>query len=363
MSSATAIINLSRIEQNLQKIRQLAPNSQVLAVCKANGYGHGLVQVANSLQTANAFGVARIEEAYKLRSSGIVKPIVLLEGFFQSTDLPHLVASNIETVVHCIEQLEAIEQATLDNPIQVWLKIDTGMTRAGIAPEELSHYYTRLKASANVKTEIRLMSHFACADELDSPMNSTQLSNFNHCTQYYSAPRSLANSAASLLIPESHFEWIRPGIILYGVSPLESNTESTKKFSPAMTLKSCLIAVKKVKAGSHVGYGATWTTTADTYIGIVAIGYGDGYPRHAKNGTPVWINGRNVPLIGRVSMDMITVDLGNHLQDKNGDEVELWGDNLAIETVAAHATTIPYELMCGLTSRVKLSYLTPNINT
>ncbi|WP_217434840.1 alanine racemase [Marinifaba aquimaris] len=362
VNQATAEISLSALSHNLLQVKKLAPHSKVLAVCKANGYGHGLVEAATHLHQADAFGVARIQEAYRLRSGGIVKPIVLLEGFFEAEDLPHLVASNIETVVHCEEQLSALEQAQLSAPIQVWLKIDTGMGRVGIAPEQSEQYLKRLKQCSNVKNNIILMTHFACADDTQSDMTLTQLNCFEQLKNHligqdkHSTDASLANSAGILNYPQAHQDWVRPGILLYGASPQLDAKHAEQNFKPAMRLKSRLIAVKTIKANSFVGYGATWQATENTTIGIVAIGYGDGYPRHAKNGTPVYINGRIVPMVGRVSMDMITVDLGEASQDKNGDEVILWGPENPVETVAAMADTIPYELLCGLTSRVDLSY-------
>ncbi len=326
-----------------------------MAICKANGYGHGLVEVAKTLTTADAFGVARIQEAYALRQGGINHPIVLLEGFFEEADLPKLVTDKIETVIHCEEQLIAIEESNLAAPLKVWLKIDTGMSRVGILPEQVAQFYQRLKASPNVASNITLMSHFACADDLSSDMTAHQLDLFHRIEQAYPAPSSLANSAAIINYPSTHKDVIRPGLILYGATPSIEHDKSLG-LKPVMTLKSRLIAVKKIHAQSTVGYGATWKSKHDTIIGIVAIGYGDGYPRHAKTGTPVLVNGRRVPLIGRVSMDMLTVDLGAKAEERNGDEVILWGDDLPVEEIALNAETIAYELLCGLTARVKLTY-------
>ncbi len=357
VNSASAFINLAALSANFEKIKSWAPKSKIMAVCKANGYGHGLVEVAKTLKKADAFGVARIQEAYALRQGGINQPIVLLEGFFEAADLPQLVSKNIETVIHCEEQLLALEESNLSAPLKVWLKIDTGMSRVGILPEQVTQFYQRLKANPNVASNITLMSHFACADDLSCDMTTQQLSLFESIEQSYPAPSSLANSAAIINYPSTHKDVIRPGLILYGATPTIEHDKNLD-LRPVMTLKSRLIAIKKIHAGSTVGYGATWKSKHETIIGIVAIGYGDGYPRHAKTGTPVLVNGRRVPLVGRVSMDMITVDLGTKAEDKNGDEAVLWGEDLPVEEIARNAETIAYELLCGLTARVKLVYFT-----
>ncbi|AWB67229.1 alanine racemase [Saccharobesus litoralis] len=357
LTGVTAEINLDAISHNLALVKKLAPQSKVIAVIKANGYGHGALAVASALTHADSLGVARFSEAVALRDAGVEQTILLLEGFFKANELPYIAKHNIETVIHCEEQLNALSQVKLPKAITVWLKIDTGMTRLGISPEACSRYMTALSSNPNVK-EIRLMSHFACADEKQATMNTLQQNGLQSLINTYSLQASLANSAAILSRPTSHLDWVRPGLILYGMSPIEGCRISQNGFQVAMTLKSHLIAVKPIKQGTTIGYGATWQAKQDTTIGVVAIGYGDGYPRHAKSGTPVWVNGRIVPLVGRVSMDMITVDLGNNAQDQNGDMVELWGQHVAIEKVAAYADTIPYELTCTLTTRVSRAYIT-----
>lgn len=382
LTTATAIINISALKHNLAQIKALAPTTKVLAVLKANAYGHGLERIANalfteqdekddscqSIVTADAIAVARIDEALALRSSGITEPIVLLEGFFDSKDLPTLASHNLQTVIHNQQQLTAILAAKLSSPLKVWLKIDTGMHRLGINPEQFSHFYQQLKCSENVQQGIVLMSHLGCADDKNNEATSQQVSLFEKVTQECKEERTLANSAGICAWPESHYQWIRPGLLLYGVSPLSLDTlpkndviergiEDVEHFDvrPVMTLKSSLIAIRELAVGETVGYGGAWQSKRKTVIGVVAIGYGDGYPRHAKNGTPVLVNGRRVPLIGRVSMDMITVDLGLHSQDKIGDLVTLWGDNLPVAEIAQWATTIPYELLCNITRRVKVT--------
>jgi alanine racemase len=356
MKAATAHINLEALAHNLACIKQQAPNSKIMAVVKANGYGHGLRHIAKNAKGADAFGVARIEEALQLRASGVVKPILLLEGFYSPNDLPVLVTNNIQTVVHCYEQLDALEQAELDGPVVVWLKVDSGMHRLGVRAEQYQEFVERLHRCDNVAKPLRYMSHFGCADELENPMTKQQIELFLSLTEGCNGERSMAASAGLLEWLPSQLDWVRPGIIMYGVSPFGDKTAAEMGFKPVMTLKSHLIAVRDVKQGESVGYGATWTSERDTKVGVIAIGYGDGYPRTAPNGTPVLVNGRKVPIAGRVSMDMLTVDLGPDASDRVGDEAILWGEDLPSEEVAEHIGTIAYELVTKLTSRVEMSY-------
>ncbi|EGR2734358.1 alanine racemase [Vibrio parahaemolyticus] len=356
MKAAKACIDLSALQHNLQRVKAQAPESKVMAVVKANGYGHGLCHVAKHANHADAFGVARIEEALQLRACGVVKPILLLEGFYSPGDLPVLVTNNIQTVVHCEEQLIALEQADLETPVVVWLKIDSGMHRLGVRPEQYDEFISRLKTCPNVAKPLRYMSHFGCADELDSSITPQQIELFMSLTSGCQGERSLAASAGLLAWPQSQLEWVRPGIIMYGVSPFSDKTAQDLGYQPVMTLKSHLIAVREVKKGESVGYGGIWTSERDTKVGVIAVGYGDGYPRSAPNGTPVWVNGRTVPIAGRVSMDMLTVDLGPDATDKVSDEAILWGKELPVEEVANHIGTIAYELVTKLTPRVEMEY-------
>lgn len=353
LRTATAIIDLAALENNYRLVQSCSPNSKILAVLKANGYGHGLERIAKALPNADAFGVARIEEALALRAAGIVKPIVLLEGFFSQSDIDILAVNNLQTIVHNSQQLEAILKADLEKPLKVWLKIDTGMHRLGINPEQFEYFYQALTQSKNVQQPIVLMSHLGCADELENSVTANQIALFEALTTGFNIEKSLANSAAVLQWPESHYHWLRPGLMLYGVSPLSSDT-SIENLAPVMTLQSSLIAIREIAAGEAVGYGGAWVSDRATTIAVIAIGYGDGYPRHAPNGTPVLINGRRVPLIGRVSMDMITVDLGINGNEQVGDIATLWGKGLPVEEVAEFATTIPYELLCNITRRVHM---------
>ncbi len=356
MKAAMACIDLSALQHNLQRVKEQAPESKVMAVVKANGYGHGLRHVAKHATHADAFGVARIEEALQLRACGVVKPILLLEGFYSSGDLPVLVTNNIQTVVHCEEQLAALEQAELETPVVVWLKIDSGMHRLGVRPEQYDEFLSRLNACPNVAKPLRYMSHFGCADELESNITTEQIELFMSLTAGCQGERSLAASAGLLAWPQSQLDWVRPGIIMYGVSPFNHRTAQDMGYRPVMTLKSHLIAVREVKKGESVGYGGMWTSERDTKVGVIAVGYGDGYPRTAPNGTPVLVNRRKVPIAGRVSMDMLTVDLGPDATDKVSDEAILWGKDLPVEEVASHIGTIAYELVTKLTSRVEMEY-------
>ncbi|MBA6232350.1 MULTISPECIES: alanine racemase [unclassified Colwellia] len=382
LTTATAIINLSALKYNLAQLKSLAPRSKVLAVLKANAYGHGLERIAHALfsdqgmineygdssMTADAIAVARIDEALALRASGITQPIVLLEGFFNAKDLTILAENNLQTVIHNRQQLDALLLAKLASPLKVWLKIDTGMHRLGINPEEFTHFYQQLLGSENVQENMVLMSHLGCADDKSSKATSEQISLFEKVTMGCDEERTLANSAGIFAWPMSHYQWIRPGLLLYGVSPLPLentakgisasaliNKHKSCDLQPVMTLKSSLIAIRELAAGESVGYGYAWKSEEKTIIGVVAIGYGDGYPRHAQNGTPVLVNGRRVPLVGRVSMDMITIDLGINSQEQVGDVVTLWGEQLSVAEIAKCATTIPYELLCNITRRVHIT--------
>ncbi len=366
--TATALIDLQALANNLHAIKEKAPNTQVLAVLKANAYGHGLARIAKALceqsQFKDAFGVARIDEALELRAAGIVNPIVLLEGFFSADDLSILDVNNLQTVVHSQEQLHAIEQAELDKPLKVWLKVDTGMHRLGVNPEQFDAFYQALVASNNVHDDIVLMSHLSCADDINSARTTAQIELFDQLTHHKNCKKTMANSAGICAWPQSHYQWVRPGLMLYGVSPMLGdigNKSNEPIITPVMTLQSSLIAKRFIKAGDAVGYGAAWTTDKDTQIGVIAIGYGDGYPRHAQNGTPVLLNGRIVPLVGRVSMDMITVDLGTADNDNIGDVATLWGVGLPVEHVATCAGTIPYELLCNITRRVQMDIVSTAI--
>lgn len=351
---AWAEISATALRHNLQRVRALAPRSRVVAIVKANGYGHGIVRVARALQDADAFGVASIDEAQELRAAGITAPVLLLEGVFEANEVPVAQRESFQVAVHHTVQMEMIERSGLTraNPIRAWLKLDTGMHRLGVAPSQFDSALARLRAIDGVAPDIVVMSHLAKADERNSDVTNRQADIFERVTHPLALTRSLANSAGVLAWPRTHFDWVRPGIMLYGISPFEDSVGIQEGLSPVMTVKSKLVAVNRFARGDAIGYGGAWVCPDDMPVGVVAFGYGDGYPRHAPSGTPVLVNGQRVPLIGRVSMDMITVDLRTQPNAQIGDPVVLWGDGLPAEEIARAAQTIAYQLVCGITRRV-----------
>lgn len=355
MRVAQAVIDLPALRHNLQRARAAAPDTRVLAAIKADGYGHGQVAVARNLADgADALGVACLKEALALREAGIDTAIVLLEGFFHPDELPAIVEHGLEMVVHHPFQLEALDGLRPGRPIPVWLKVDTGMHRLGFPPAQAARVWQWLGERPAVVAPVGLLTHLANADERDDPTTGAQLARFDAALAGCpGAQRSIANSAGVLGWPESHADWVRPGIMLYGCSPFPGRIGPDEALRPVMTLRSALMAVNRLEAGDRVGYGGTWTAPEPMPVGVVAVGYGDGYPRHAPNGTPVLVNGRRVPLVGRVSMDMVTVDLRGQPDARVGDPVVLWGEGLPVEEVAGAAGTISYELICGVTQRVE----------
>lgn len=350
---ARVVINLSALRHNLNRVRTLAPQSRVMAIVKTDAYGHGIARVAKALSSADAFGVACLEEARQLRASGIVQPVILLEGAYAAVELAEIVHLDLDIVVHDVTQVAMLEAARPKKPINVWLKVDTGMHRLGIMPGMFAIVWQRLQACIAVGQPVRLMTHLATASERTHPMTQAQLDCFNQICGDLPVEKSIANSAGITAFPESHADWVRPGLMLYGVSPLSDGNAAKEGLIPVMSLLSELIAVKSLHTDDPVGYGATWRCPEDMPVGVVAAGYGDGYPRHAPSGTPVLLNGRYVPLIGRASMDMLIVDLRTQPQAKVGDPVVLWGEGLPVEVIAQHAGTIPYELLCGVHKRLR----------
>jgi len=384
MSRVTrAVINLTALKNNLGIVKQAAPLQKIMAVVKADAYGHGITRISKALSEVlsetDTFAVASIDEAIMLRSVGITHSIIVLEGFNSSSDLALLQQHDITVVVHHISQLILLElHVAQANSLKVWLKIDTGMHRLGFAPDNVKKIYLRLLGTG-VDTEIGLMTHLANADDRQDNKSKQQIEIFNNIVAGNPAETSLANSAAILGWPAAHGHWVRPGIMLYGVNPFTYTKQSTSQdtvadsdldtnpdkshnlklennLMPVMTLFAALIAVNTVLKDEPIGYGGTWTCPEDMLVGVVSIGYGDGYPRHVPTGTPVLVNGERVPLIGRVSMDMLMVDLRHQPNAKVGDEVILWGEGLPVEEIAAAASTIGYELLCGVTKRVAFEY-------
>ncbi|MGN8344846.1 alanine racemase [Pseudomonas sp. SMV71] len=347
MRPARALIDLQALRHNYQLAREVT-GAKALAVIKADAYGHGAVRCAEALQDlADGYAVACIEEALELRAAGIRGPVLLLEGFFEADELPLIVEHDFWCVVHSLWQLEAVERANLSKPITVWLKLDSGMHRVGLHPADYQAAYRRLLASGNV-AKIVLMSHFARADELHDPSSTQQLAVFEAARQGLAAQISLRNSPAVLGWPQIPSDWVRPGIMLYGATPFDEPNAVASRLQPVMTLESRIISVRELPAGEPVGYGARFVTTGPTRVGVVAMGYADGYPRQAPTGTPVLVDGQRSQLVGRVSMDMLCVDLTHIPQAGLGSTVELWGKNVLASDVAKAADTIPYQIFCNL---------------
>lgn len=352
MSRPTFItIDLGALQYNLQRVRAIAPGRSVLAMVKANAYGHGMVSIARALTGADALGVASIDEGIALRDAGVTHPIFLMEGLFSPDEVALAARYQFTLIIHHWPQVKMLEQSALKHEFPVWIKINTGMNRLGITPTEAEDVYRRLIQLACIKKPIGLMTHFAEADLLDNRTTIDQMHVFNLATRHLSGPRSLANSAAILGWPETHGDWVRPGLMLYGASPFAHKTGADLDLKPVMTFSSRLIALNSISRGSKVGYGGTWMAPEDMLLGVVAVGYGDGYPQFAKNGTPVLVNGQECQLVGRVSMDMLTVDLRKQPNAKVGDPVVLWGDGLSVERVAKNSHSSAYELLTRMTTR------------
>ena len=349
---ARALIDISALRHNFQQVRKYAPGCRVLAVVKADAYGHGAERVVRALDEADGFAVARMEEAGALRAAGIAKPVLLLSGATGGEELALAAKLDLDLVVHHESQIAALEQADVGKPLRVWLKVDTGMHRLGFAPDRVAGLWQRLGMCPSVATPVRLMSHLARADEGDHGATGEQIACFQSLEKDSQVETSLANSAGVLDWPQSHGDWVRPGIMLYGVSPFVGGRGECHGLRPVMTLTSRLIAVNELKQGDAIGYGGTWICPEDMPVGVVAMGYGDGYPRHAPAGTPVLVNDARVALIGRVSMDLMTVDLRAQPAAQPGDPVVLWGRGLAAEEVAEHVGSIAYELVTRVAPRV-----------
>ncbi|MFN3919313.1 MAG: alanine racemase [Methylohalobius sp.] len=347
-----ALLNLDALCANFDRVRTLAPRAKVLAVIKANAYGHGLVQVAHALHAANGFAVARVDEGIALRRAGVLQRIVVLQGFWEAEQLEAHLLWRLEPVIHTLSQINLLEaNPTGVQTLRVWLKLDSGMHRLGFTAEEFPEALTRLMNLFPPRA-LTLMTHLARADEPNDPATADQLARFKRMTAGLNLEQSIANSAAILAWPESHGDWVRPGLMLYGVSPFAECSAKELRLTPVMTLKSRVIAIKTVAKGEAVGYGGSWIAPRPSRLGIVAAGYGDGYPREVAAGTQVLIEGQRVPLVGRVSMDMLHVDLTDFPQAQVGSEVTLWGEGLPVEEVARQAGTIPYTLLCRVAARV-----------
>jgi alanine racemase len=354
----SATIHLDALRHNLARVRGLAPHSKVMAVVKADGYGHGLERVARALAGADGFGVAALADAERIRAVGLSNRVVLLSGFDDPADLPLLCSLDVDTVVHHESQLKMLEVDAASIPraaaksLRVWLKLDTGMHRLGFPPERAHALRERLNALPQVD-EVLLMSHFASSDDFDGVQTAAQIATFDAADGLAGEARSLSNSAGILGWPRAHRDWVRAGGALYGLSVVNGKTGADFGLRPAMTLATRLIAINRVRKGEPVGYSATWTCPEDMDIGVAAIGYGDGYPRSVPSGTHVLLGGARVPLVGRVSMDLMTLDLRDAPNARVGDPVVLWGPQLPVEEIASAAGTISYELTCSITRRVR----------
>jgi alanine racemase len=346
-----ATIDSAALKHNLAVVRRHAPRSRVLAVVKANAYGHGLMRAAAALAAADGFALLELEDAVRMREAGVRQRIVLLEGFFDPGELPVLVKHGLATVVHNMDQVAALDELAGSAKLDVLLKANTGMNRLGLAPSEYAQALERLRRNTRVG-EIMLLTHFADADVARGV--GWQLERLRRLPGYGSLPCSLANSAAILRYPETHGDWVRPGIMLYGCSPFPEGVGGESGLKPVMTLESRIIAVQELQAGDEVGYGGAFRAERRMRIGVVACGYADGYPRHAPTGTPIQVAGRMTRTLGRVSMDMLCADLTPVPEAGVGARVVLWGEGAPVERVAAAAGTVGYQLLCAVTPRVRI---------
>lgn len=345
-----ATIDLQALKQNLGIVRRAAGGARVWSVVKANAYGHGLDRIWNALRETDGFAMLNLEEAILLRERGWKGPILLLEGFFHADELELFDKYRLTTSVHSNWQIKALQNARLHAPIDIYLKVNSGMNRLGFAPERIHTVWQQLRGISNVGA-MTLMSHFAQSELIDGVAEPMQ--RIEQAAEGLECPRSLANSAATLWHPETHFDWVRPGIVLYGASPSGQWQDiANTGLKPVMSLSSQIIGIQNLKPGDAVGYGSRYRAKEEQRIGIVACGYADGYPRIAANGTPVLVDGIRTGTVGAISMDMLAVDLTPCPQAGIGTAVELWGQEIKIDEVAASAGTVGYELMCALAPRV-----------
>ena len=352
-----AHVDLEALQHNLACVKKMAPRSWILALVKGDAYGHGIVEVAEAIKSqADALGVASVQEALELYSNSIDARIVILGGFLDGRELRTIADCGFEAVVHNQEQLDVLENTKIKKPIVVWLKIDTGMHRLGLQPREVLKANKRLLKNNQVQKPLYFLTHFSDSEVLAKKKTLKQISLFKETVDDLKGEKALANSAAIFNWPQAHASWVRPGIFLYGISSLNNLSAQALGLKPVLTLTSKIVAIKKIKKGEAIGYGSTWKCPKDTRVGVVATGYADGYPWHIKSKTPVLIGKRLCPIVGRISMDYLSVDLTKLPKTKVGDQVILWGRGLPIETIARQAGTSPYELNCQLTKRVKYKY-------
>lgn len=355
--SAYALIKLNHLAHNLQLLKSYTPEAKIISVVKADAYGHGLARTAQALAESDAFAVACVDEAVNLRAAGILHPIICLQGFRDSAELKQVADANIQTVVHSDHQLRLLQSNTLKQSVQVWLKVDTGMGRLGFIPDQVEQVYSELE-QIDAVNKIRLMTHFANADTLDDSVMQKQLQRFEAVSQQLpECERSAANSAASLAYSKTRYEWVRPGLCLYGISPFQSDQShpDLSELRPVMSVHAPIISIKQMQAGDRIGYGGTFVCPHDMRVAVVAMGYADGYPRALQSTVHVSLNGHLAPIIGRVSMDMITIDV-SAIDADIGDDVELWGQDINVFDVASAANMLSYELLCGVADHIHRIY-------
>lgn len=346
------VIDRSAIKHNLQQVRALVPHAQIMAVIKADGYGHSMEMAASALEGADEFAVSCLDDVERLRGQGFDKPITMLSSTFSADDLSHMSARQVRPVIYDLSQLSALSDLDPSAKLDLWLKVDTGMGRLGLCIDDAHLIAARLLSQSGVNS-VSAMTHLANADDPDHPSNQRQIKHFLKFAEDHNFKQlSILNSAGTVAFSEHAKDIVRTGIILYGISPRVGISATSLNLRPAMTLKSELISIKRLPVGSPIGYGSRYALDSDSTIGVVSCGYADGYPRHAPSGTPVLINGMYVPLIGRVSMDLITVDLGE-VKANVGDQAILWGESNPVEEIAKLSGTIAYELICGVTARVE----------
>ncbi|RZI45929.1 alanine racemase [Candidatus Finniella inopinata] len=355
--AAIAILSTENLLHNLSVIQSQTPSSKIIALVKANAYGHGLRSVSARLdKRVYSLGVASSDEAIALRRAGVSGPITLMEGIFEQDELLIASCEKFQVVFHDWWQVKALESLSLPLPLQAWLKVDTGMGRLGFNLFDAPKAYQALSNNPHIAQPIGIMSHLACADDVNHPLNQQQIQRFENFTRNFPGLKSFCNSAGMINFPDHHYDVVRPGMGLYGVSPIKGKLAADFDLKPIMTLQTRLIAIRTLAKGSSIGYGSQFVCPKDMRVGVIAIGYGDGYPRTTREGAPILVNNVRCRIVGRVSMDMTTIDLENCPDAKAGDPVILWGNNLPIEQVAEYTSHSPYDMLCAIQNRVRFHW-------
>ncbi len=358
MYSPLVEIDIPALQHNFSIVKHHAPKAKILAMLKANAYGHGAIACAKNLTGADAFGLARVDEAMLLRQAGIKQPLVLMGGVLRASELDVIAEYDFDILVHHPDQIEMLENYQGKHAFSVWLKIDTGLHRLGFSPEQANDAYARLKKCSHVRQPFRVMSHFSAPEQLHRSITQEQLDQFRAITKDWPEEKSFAKTAAIIAHPETHFDWVRPGIMLYGVSPFPGKTGLDLNLKPVMTVRSHLLRVDYRQAGDFLGYGGTWQCPENMPVGVVAMGYADGYPGYLREPAPILVGGEICKVVGRVAMDLLMVDLREKPSAKAGDEVVLWGKGLPVEKVALAAQSVPYTLTTAISFRASRILLT-----